>query len=72
MTTTHLTLSRTCATHAAAEGHVIHAFGEYDLVEGTCEREGEMRERKTVRNEGRSAADHIKCERKLGSFADPS
>ena len=36
-----LTLSRTCDVLAVAEVHVLHSFGEHDLVDGTCEREGE-------------------------------
>ena len=45
---------------AASEVHGLHAFGEYDLVDGTCGREGEVRERNTVRNEGRAAAGRLK------------
>ena len=57
MTFTHtLTLSRTCEGLAAAEVHFLHAFGEHDLVDGTCRREGEVRKRNTVRNEGGRAA----------------
>ena len=55
-----LTLSRTCEALAVVEVHGLHAFGEYDLVDGTCGREGEVRERKTVRKEGRTAAEPIK------------
>ena len=39
LTTTHpLTLSRTCEARAACEGHFLHSFVEYDLVDGTCDR----------------------------------
>ena len=36
-----LTLSRTCEARAAVEVHGLHAFGEHDLVDGTCGREGQ-------------------------------
>ena len=52
-----LILSRTCEALAAAEVHLLHALGEHDLVDGTCGREGEEREKDEVRNEGRRAAD---------------
>jgi hypothetical protein len=31
--------SRTCEAPAVSEVHTLHAFGEHDLVDGTCERE---------------------------------
>ena len=57
MTFTHTLTRRTCEAPAVPEVNGLHSFGEYDLVDGTCEREGEVRERKTVRNEGRRAAE---------------
>ena len=57
MTSTHLlTLSRTGEARAPLEVHGLHAHGEHDLVDSACEREGEVRERNTVRNEGGRAA----------------
>jgi hypothetical protein len=41
---------------------MLHAFGEHDIVDSTCEREGEEREKETMRNEEVSAA------RPQGSF----
>ena len=56
LTITHLLfLSRTCEAPAVAEVHGLHAFGEYDLVDGTCGREGDEKRNK-LRNEGRRAA----------------
>ena len=47
LTITHpLNLSRTCEALAVAEVHGLHAFGEYDLVDGPCGREGEERKRR--------------------------
>ena len=37
-------VSRTCEATAVLEGHALHAFGEHDLVDGTCGREGEEKE----------------------------
>jgi hypothetical protein len=31
-----LTFSRTCDVPAAHEIYALHAFGEHDLVDGTC------------------------------------
>ena len=40
MNLTHTqTLSRTCEVEALREVHGLHAFGEHDLVDGTCGRE---------------------------------
>ena len=61
MNITHtLTLSRTCEVLAEAEVHALHAFGEHDLVDGTCGREGEEREKEKMRNEEARAADRKK------------
>ena len=38
----------------------MHAFGEHDLVDGTCGREGEEREKEKMRNEEARAADRQK------------
>ena len=58
-----LTVSRTCEASAAAEVHTLHSFGEHDLVDSACEREGEEREKDKTRNEEACAAEsqkHIK------------
>ena len=39
------------------EVHALHAFGEHDLVDGTCGREGEEREKDKVGNEEARAVD---------------
>ena len=54
-----LTLSRTCEALADREVHGLHAFGEHDLVDGTCGREGEERKKDKVRNEEACAAGRI-------------
>jgi hypothetical protein len=54
------TLSRTCEELAAAEVHPLHAFGEHELVDGTCERESKKREKDKMRNEEARAADRRK------------
>ena len=60
MTFTHpLTLSRTCEAKAVAEVHGQHAFGEYDLVDGTCERKGKKRKKEKMMNEEACAAGRI-------------
>ena len=41
---------------AVGEVHVLHALGEHDLVDSTCGREGEEREKDKVRNEEARAA----------------
>jgi hypothetical protein len=41
---------------AAPEVHGLHALGEHDLVNCTCEREGKKREKDKMRNEEASAA----------------
>ena len=57
MNLTHiLTLSRTCEALAVAEVHTLHAFGEHDLVDSACGREGEVREEEETRNEEACAA----------------
>jgi hypothetical protein len=35
--------SRTCEAIAAVEVHSLHAFGEHDLVDSTCGREGKKK-----------------------------
>ena len=56
MTITHpLTPSRTCEARAVVEVHTLHSFGEYDLIDGTCGREGDEKRNK-VRNEEACAA----------------
>ena len=35
-----LTVSRTCEALAEGEVHGLHSFGEYDLVDSACGREG--------------------------------
>jgi hypothetical protein len=42
-----LSLSRTVEAVARLEIHGLHAFGEQELVDGTCEREGKQRGRKS-------------------------
>jgi hypothetical protein len=57
MTLTHpSTLCRTCDALAAEEVHALHALGEHDLVDSTCGKEGEEREKDKVRKEEASAA----------------
>ena len=56
----HSSLSRTCEALAEKEVHLLHAYGEHDLVDSACGSEGEVRERNTVRNEGGRAADRKK------------
>ena len=56
MTITHLTLSRTCKAPASVEVHALHAFGEHDLVDSACGREGDEREKDKVREEEARAA----------------
>ena len=52
MTFTHtLTLRLTGEALAHLEVHFLHAFGEHDLADGTCGREGEERKKDKVRNE---------------------
>ena len=51
MNLTHsLTFSRTCEALAVTEVHALHALGELDLVDGTCRKEGEKREKEKMRN----------------------
>jgi hypothetical protein len=38
------------------EVHTLHAFGEHDLVDSTCGREGEETEKENMRNKETSAA----------------
>ena len=46
MNLTHLlTLSRTFQALAEAEVHGLHSFGEHNLVDSTCGREGERGKR---------------------------
>jgi len=35
--------SRTCEAIAVLEVHALHAFGEHELVDGTCGTEGKER-----------------------------
>ena len=59
MAFTHpLTLGRTCEALAVAEVHALHAFGEHDLVDSACGREGGEREKDKVRKEESCAAGH--------------
>ena len=51
-----LSLCRTCEARAPIERHGLHAFGEYDLIDGACGREGEKREKEKMRNEEACAA----------------
>ena len=52
MTLTHtLNLSRTCKARAAKEVHGLHAFGEHDLVDSACGREGKERKKDKMRSE---------------------
>ena len=61
MNLTHtLTFSRTCEALAVAEVHALHAFGEYDLVDSTCGREGKERKKDEMRNEEVCAAESQK------------
>ena len=50
-------LSRTCEVPAVVEVHFLHAFGEHDLVDRACGREGEETEKDKVRNEEARAAE---------------
>ena len=60
-TFTHsLTLSRTCEGIATHEVHFLHALGEHELANVTCEREGEERKKDQTRNEEACAADRRK------------
>ena len=57
MTITHLlTLSRTCEALAALEVHGLHSFGEHELVDGACGREGGERGKDKMMNEEACAA----------------
>jgi len=51
--------SRTVEVVALVEVHTLHAFGEHDLVDSTCEREGKEGE-KIMRNEESSATGRLK------------
>ena len=51
---------RTCEALAVSEVHTLHAFGEHDLVDGACGREGEEREKDKVRDEEACAAESQK------------
>ena len=51
-----LTLSHTCEALAVAEVHGLHSFGEYELVDSACGREGEEKESNKMRNEEACAA----------------
>ena len=53
----YLHLSRTCEALAVKEVHGLHALGEYELVDGTWEREGEERKKDKVRKEEACAAE---------------
>ena len=53
--TKEVLLGRTCEVAAVAEVHGLHAFGEQELVNSTCGREGGEREKDTVRKEEASA-----------------
>ena len=48
MTITHPEISCTCEVIAALEVHGLHAFGEHDLVDGTCRREGKEKKKEKV------------------------
>ena len=48
--------ARTCDVPAALEVHTLHAVGEHDLVNGTCDRENKKRKKDKVRNEETRAA----------------
>ena len=37
-------IGRTCEAKALLEAHTLHAFGEHDLVDSACGREGEEKE----------------------------
>jgi hypothetical protein len=49
--------SRTCDALAEREAHLLHAFGEHELADSTCGREGDEREKEKVRNEETRAAE---------------
>ena len=53
-------ISRTSKFRALLEVHGLHAFGEYDLVDSTCGREGDEKEKEKVRNEEACAAESQK------------
>ena len=55
-----LTLSRTCKALAAVEVHLLHAFGEHDLVDSAFGRDGKERKRDKTRNEEACAAESQK------------
>ena len=56
MNLTHPLLCRTCEANAVVEVHTLHALGEHELVNGTCEWESKKREKDKVRNEETRAA----------------
>ena len=51
-----LIISRTCHAKAFLKFHGLHAFGEHDLVDSACEREGKERKKDQVRKEEACAA----------------
>ena len=62
-----LTLSRTCEACAVAEVHVLHSFGECQLVDSACGWECKVREKDKVRNEEACVAVRQKLFNKLRS-----
>ena len=65
-------LFRTCEVPAAAEVHLLHAFGEHDLVDGTCGRKGEERKKEKVRKEEACAAGRKKLLNKYDLHSYPN
>ena len=53
---THPYLSRTCEAPAQGEIHFLHALGEHELANVTCEREGEERKKDQTRDKEACAA----------------
>ena len=43
--------SRTCEATAVLEVHTLHALGEHELADVTCEREGKEGKKDKIRNE---------------------
>jgi hypothetical protein len=67
-----LTPSGTCEADAVAEVHTLHALGEHELVNCTCEREGKMREKDQMRNEeARASAAAVRPSFLIFSFSFP-
>ena len=58
-------LSLTFEAIAVPEIHTLHSFGEHELVDGTCGREGGGPEKEKVRNEEAVRFEHQNVNMKL-------